>query len=323
MTADAPVVTVAVPTLRAGAALESCVRALQRQTLSGTDIVVVDNSGAERAPAMDGVRLIRNVSNVGYGAAANQAWRSSNSRFCAVINDDAVASPGWLECLVAALESDPRAGMAASQVRLADEDTLDSAGMVIAADGSSQQRAHRGRQSPPAGEALLPSGSAAIYRRELIQQTGGFDEDFFLYCEDTDLGLRAQRLGWSCFYVPEAIVDHHYSATAGAASPLKAYLVERNRLRLVVRNFPFPWLLRVPFASLARYFWHLASLSSGRGKAADFAASGEAPGKLVWYVVKAHLALLKDLPRLLHQRAPVSSALLRRHSISLREVAGH
>lgn len=320
---ERPVVTVAVPTLVAGARLQACLQALRSQTLAGVDIVVVDNSGRQLAPSLDGIRLIRNTANNGYGAAANQAWHSSASRYCAVLNDDAVPCPRWLESLIAALEANPQAGMAASQIRLAGAGTIDSAGMVIAADGSSLQRAHRDAQSPPAGEVLLPSGCAALYRREVIQQTGGFDEEFFLYCEDTDLGLRAQRFGWSCVYVPEATVEHHYSASAGAASPLKAYLVERNRLRLAVRNFPWSWLLRVPFASLARYFWHLESLRSGRGKAADFIASGEAPGKLVWYVVKAHLSLLKRLPRLLGQRAPVRAALLDRFSVPVRKVAGH
>jgi GT2 family glycosyltransferase len=319
----APLVTVAVPTLASGAPLADCIGALRRQTLSPIDIVVIDNSGCDRAPAFDGVRLMRNASNRGYGAAANQAWLSSAAPFCAVINDDAIADPRWLESLVAALLAHPAAGMAAAQVRLAGTGVLDSAGLAIARDGSSVQRAHRTPDSPPAGEVLLPSGAAALFRRQAVEQTGGFDEDFFLYCEDTDLGLRVQQRGWSCLYVPQAIVDHHYSASSGAVSPLKAYLVERNRLRLVVRNFPFAWLLAAPFASAVRYFWHLAGLYTGRGKAAEFAASGQPAGKLVWYVMKAHLALLPALPRLLRQRAPVPASLLRRFAVSLREVAGH
>jgi len=318
-----PLVTVAVPTLGGSAPLEECLDALERQTLAGADVVVIDNSGAQRVALRAGIRIIRNDRNVGYGAAANQAWLSSNSPYCAVINDDAMAAPGWLAALVAALEAHPRAGMAASQVRLADTGLLDSAGMVIARDGSSKQRAHREVESPAAGEVLIPSGSAAMFRREVIDQTGGFDPDFFLYCEDTDLGLRAQQLGWRCIYVPEAAVEHRYSATAGAASPLKAYLVERNRLRLVVRNFPYSWLWRVPFYSAARYWHHFQGMRRGEGKAAAFAASGQPAWKLAWYVVKAHLALLAELRRLLRERSPVPAALLERWSIPVKEVAAH
>ena len=130
--------------------------------------------------------------------------------------------------------------------------------MLICRDGSSKQRGH-GRPPedfPVTEEALLPSGSAALYRRAMLEETGGFDGSFFLYCEDTDLGLRARWAGWKCLYVPEAVVEHHYSHSAGRASPLKAYYVERNRLFVLAKNFPLGMLLAAPWVSLARYFWH-------------------------------------------------------------------
>ena len=87
-------------------------------------------------------------------------------------------------------------------------------------------------------DALLPSGSAALYRRKMLDEIGLFDETFFLYCEDTDLGLRARWAGWECVYVPGAVVEHRYSHSAGRASPLKAYYVERNRLYTAIKNLP-------------------------------------------------------------------------------------
>ena len=80
----------------------------------------------------------------------------------------------------------------------------DSAGMLICADGSSKQRGHG---LPPEAfgqqeEVLLPSGSAALYRREMLEDIGLFDEDFFLYCEDTDIGLRGRWAGWKCRTFP-------------------------------------------------------------------------------------------------------------------------
>jgi GT2 family glycosyltransferase len=129
-----------------------------------------------------------------------------------------------------------------------------------AGDGSSKQRGH-GRPPkffPVAEEVLFPSGSAALYRRAMLEQIGGFDEDFFLYCEDTDLGLRARWAGWRCLYAPEAVVEHHYSHSAGRASRLKAYYVERNRLFVLAKNFPARMLAAAPFVSLARYLVALA-----------------------------------------------------------------
>ena len=97
----------------------------------------------------------------------------------------------------------------------------------------------------------------------MLERIGLFDEMYFLYCEDTDLGLRARWAGWECLYVPQAAVEHRYSHTAGGASPMKAYYVERNRLYTALKNFPPRMLLRVPFAAAARYFWHLSLFARG------------------------------------------------------------
>jgi len=156
--------------------------------------------------------------------------RESHAPFIAALNDDAVAGPGWVEAMLRALEGNPVAGMCACQVRLHGEDRLDSAGMLISGDASSKQRGHLepvARFAGPA-DALLPSGSAALYRRAMLDAIGLFEEEFFLYCEDTDLGLRARWAGWECLYAPDAVVEHRYSQSAGAASPLKAYYVSET-----------------------------------------------------------------------------------------------
>lgn len=322
------------PTLAADEVLADCLRSLENQTLTGFEIILVDNSGAGRAqPQSARTRVIANQRNLGFGAAINQGFRATNARYLATLNDDAVAHPRWLERLVAAAEARPRAGMCASEVRLAGSDRLDSAGMLIAADGSSKQRGHG--EEPKMFEqmknALLPSGSAALYRREMLDEIGLFDEKFFLYCEDTDLGLRARWAGWECAYVPGAVVEHRYSHSAGRASPLKAYYVERNRLWTVIKNFPLAMLLRSPFASLARYFWHVISLLEGRGKAAEYHQAGHSAILLPFLVLRAHASAFWRLPRLLKERRRIRStarlssrefeALLAEHSISIRQVA--
>ncbi len=222
--------------------------------------------------------------------------------------------------------------MCASAVRFYGEARLDSAGMVIARDGSSKQRGHGKPAEAFAAleETLFPSACAALYRRSMLDEIGGFDEHFFLYCEDTDLGLRARWNGWSCLYVPQAVVEHRYSQSAGSASPVKAYFVERNRLFVAAKNFPAPMLLWAPFSAAARYFWHVYYLARGRGSASRF-SEGNARGKMVWYVLKAHAALLYQFRRLLRQRREIRanarlapsafSQLLRDHSISAKRLA--
>ncbi len=325
-----------IPTLAADSRLRECVESLGRQTRRDFEVIVIDNSGkglVRRNAAAPGVRVIENERNAGFGAAINQGYLASSAPYVATLNDDAVAEPRWLEALVSAIERRPDAGMCASQVRFFGEHRLDSAGMLVARDASSKQRGH-GRlpeDFPVPEEILFPSGSAALYRRAMLDDIGGFDPRFFLYCEDTDLGLRARWAGWKCLYVPDAVVHHHYSHSAGGASPMKAYYVERNRLFVLAKNFPARMLLAAPFATLARYLWHAGYLLRNTGAAARFRAGGNAGPRMAWYVIRAHASLLANARRLWAQRRAIRARaritpavfrhLIRCHSISARRVA--
>lgn len=294
---------------------------------------MVDNSGTRLAADCGFARVIHNERNVGFGAAVNQVFRATSAPYLATLNDDAAADPGWLQALVDAAEAKPHVGMFASRVMLAGTGALDSSGMLLAADGSSKQRGHG--QVPETfsemREAFFPSGSAALYRRAMLEEIGLFDEMYFLYCEDTDLGLRARWAGWHCLYVPEAAVEHRYSHTAGSASPMKAYYVERNRLYTAVKNFPAGMLWRVPFAACGRYFWHTISLLEGVGRTGAYRAAGHDKWLLPFLVFRAHAATLFHLPRLVRERRRIAARrkltplefqdLAKAHGISLREVA--
>jgi len=322
-----------VPTLAAGEALAECLNSLEAQTYRNFETIVVDNSGARLVKESARVRVIANDRNVGFGAAINQGLAASSGDYLAALNDDAVASAEWLAKLVACAENDSKAGMFASEVLMAGSGRLDSAGMLIAADGTSRQRGHDEASAGYAKqtEALFPSGSAALYRRKMLEEIGAFEESFFLYCEDTDLGLRARWAGWGCRYVPGAQVKHRYSHSAGKASIMKAYYVERNRLFALVRNFPLGMCLCAPFASISRYFWHLMFMLEGRGKAAEFREGGNPALWLPFLVLRAHATALIRLPRLLRERRAIAATrrlsarefreLLARHTIPIRKVA--
>ncbi len=166
----------------------------------------------------------------------------------------------------------------------------------------------------------------------MLDQAGYFDDTFFLYCEDVDLGLRAQWAGWECRYVASAVAEHRYSHTAGRASPMKAYYAERNRLYTIVKSFPLGLLARAPFAAVARYFWHLISLVERRGKAAEFRLAGPSAALPPFLVLRAHAFrccvcwhwLQWERRRIFASRKLTSQEfeqLLARHSISVRQVA--
>ena len=325
-----------VPTLAADSRLQECVESLGRQTRRDFEVIVVDNSGTglvrENGTA-PGARVIENARNAGFGGAVNQGMRASTSPYVATLNDDAVAHPDWLEALVAALERRPDAGMCARQVRLFGETRLDSAGMLMARDGSSKQRGH-GRPPedfPVAEEALLPSGSAALYRRAMLEEIGGFDDDFFLYCEDTDLGLRARWAGWKCLYVPQAMVEHHYSHSAGRAIAAEGVL--RGAQPAVRAGEEFSGRN----AGWRRRWRRWRATGGTRGFCCRAGERGAVPrgrkrgAEMAWYIVRAHAALLGNAGTAVAAAAadPAARAdhaggfrrLMRGHSISARKVA--
>jgi GT2 family glycosyltransferase len=330
------IATVAVPTLLADASLEECIVGLRRQTRQDFEIIVIDNSGKDlaRRRNLDGARIIAMDENRGFGAAINRAFEQSSAPFLLTLNDDAVPCPGWLAALVAAAECDARVGMCASQVRL-ERDSLDSAGMLIYGDGSSKQRGH----GEPADrfseqeEVLLPSASAALYRRTMLDQVGVFDEHFFLYCEDTDLGLRARRADWKCLYVPGAVVEHRYSHSAGRVSRLKAYYVERNRIFVAMKNFPLRMLMVLPVRGTIRYLAHARAAFGSTGKSAQFRSESGGIAAMVSIAVRAHLAFLGAGLRIWRQRSVIRKTarlsateftrLLHSHSTTAGEIARH
>ncbi len=310
---------------------------LASQTYRDFETIIVDNSESGVAAAFaepPRVRVLEAGENLGFGAAVNLAIENSQSELTCTLNDDAYPQPQWLDSLVRAANSHPETSMFACQIRLASQPAqLDSAGLGIYADGTTKQRGHRepaGDYSEP-GEVLIPSACAALYRRALLNRVDAFDGDYFLYCEDTDLGLRARLAGENCLYVPQAVVDHDYSVSSGRASRLKAYYVERNRLWTVFKTFPMMLWPLVPFFSMWRYLWHLRALLSGRGLAAEFTRGGESWWRLVLIVGSAHVQALSHLPTLLAKRRRVRASavlgrwefwkLLRRYYASASQIA--
>jgi len=327
-----PSILVAIPSIRGGPLLYACLESLARQTWRNFEIVVIDNTGTSALEIPPAIRVLRSPVNLGFGAAVNLAWKTSRSAFLATLNDDAEASPDWLSALMAEMGFAPDVGMCASQVRRFGTHLLDSAGMLITLDGSSKQR---GQGQPAenfarAEDVLLPSASAALYRREMLEDIGLFDEDFFLYCEDTDLGLRARRNGWTCRYAPQAVVHHHYSQSSGPASPLKAWYVERNRLWVAAKNFPTRLVIFAPFHAKIRYLWHAWYLLQGQGSAARM-PQGTGFWELIGIVWRAHWSIITHCGALLRKRRAIRKAalltdrqfirLLKQSSISAREIA--
>jgi GT2 family glycosyltransferase len=164
----------------------------------------------------------------------------------ALLNNDAEAEQGWLEALERAIRTSEDVGMAASKVLVWEDPTrIDKCGHLMYPDGQNRGRGSgqidRGQFSR-IEEVLWPDGCAALYRRAMLEDVGGFDEDFFAYADDAELGLRARWAGWRCLYTPDAVVRHHRGATLGLGSARRLTLIERNRVLLAAKLFPWSLL---------------------------------------------------------------------------------
>jgi len=228
--------------------LQRCLPSVLFQLGADDQLVIVDNASTDGSSAWvaaryPSVHLIRNETNLGFAAAVNQGIRATDSKWVVTLNDDTVVSPGWLDALVTAAESNATVGMVACKMLLASmPDHLDSAGIEVDWAGIAWNRWHGEPVSahPVAGseEVFGPCGGAALYRRTMLEQIGLFDEDFFAYYEDVDLAWRARRAGWRCLYVPQAELVHLHSATGKRVPGLKRYLLGRNKWWTIFKNYP-------------------------------------------------------------------------------------
>ncbi len=280
MSSDEPPLVSAIVVNHDGAhLLEACLDSLFAQTWPRLEVLVVDNGSSDGSVDLvesrygDRVRLVRLEENRGFAGGTNAALPHLRGELVAFLNNDARAEPDWLERMVEAMQADAGVGMCACKILLEGAEVIDKAGHLIFLDGQNRGRGtgqpDDGRFDEP-GEALFPDGCAALYRRRLLEETGGLDEDFFAYADDADLGLRARWLGWECQYVPDAVVRHRQSATTGPHALQKVYWVERNRLWLAAKNFPLPLLLLNPLFTAYRWSWNLLAALAGRGASGAF-----------------------------------------------------
>jgi hypothetical protein len=178
-------------------------------------------------------------------------------------------------------------------------------------------------------EILTPSACAALYRREMLDEVGFFDDDFFAYAEDTDLGLRGRLAGWNALLATRAVVRHKYSLTGGNFSAFKVFLVERNHYWVAIKNFPLRWLLFVPLFTLGRYWRQVELVLKGSGSGGEFRTS-ESTGRIALALVRGVAAALAGSPGAFYKRSRVMNLrrrssremanLLKQYRLSFREL---
>ena len=251
---EAPLLSVAVLSYDGRHLLEVILPSLARQRFRDFEVIVVDNGSRDDSiawlrRAWPQVEIVSLPENVGVTAALNVCARAGRGELVGLFNNDLELEPECLGELVAALREHPEAGWAGAKLRdFERRETIDGAGDVFTWAATGGRRGHGERDVGQYDEprAIFGAcGGAALYRRSALAQVGEFDEDFFAFYEDVDWNLRAQLAGFSCRYVPSAVVYHMGSATIGRGlSDFTRYHLWRNTLWIVAKDLPASALAR-------------------------------------------------------------------------------
>ena len=333
-----PTVTIIVLNHNGKKFLKDCFDSLKAQSYKEFEVIIVDNGSTDGSLALirehyPEFTLIANKKNLGFAEGNNQGINVARGKYIVTLNNDTKVDEEWLWFLVGAADDNPEAGMFTSKIlSMQSPDTIDSVGVNLCVDGMSRGR---GRLEKDDGrfdkveEIFFPSACAALYKKQMLVDTGPFDADFFAYCEDTDLGLRGRWAGWKALFVPEARVYHHYSGTGGKYSSFKAYLVERNHVFVAFKNFPTGLLLFFPFLTLYRYLLQFISILKKEGSASELAGDVP-PMEIIKIIFKAYFDVLISFPKLRKKRQAVKQMkkisdeqffeLLTKYNLSLKEL---
>jgi N-acetylglucosaminyl-diphospho-decaprenol L-rhamnosyltransferase len=270
---------------------------LAAQSNQDFETILIDNASRDDArPSPDVVAqasvFVQNETNIGFAVANNQAAGLASGAWLIMLNPDAFPEPHWLETLLAASVRYP-AATAFGSTQLLDEDPrlLDGAGDVYHAAGIPFRGGYL-RPVPPNlqdGEAFTPCAAAAMWRADTFEALGGFEESYFCYCEDVDLGFRHRLAGGRTVQVAKARVRHIGSASSGRLSDFAVYHGTRNRLWTFVRCMPglLFWLLVIPHMAATLLLWaHTAWRGAGGayGRGLKDAIAGLGP---VWRARKS------------------------------------
>ncbi|SPE21059.1 putative glycosyltransferase [Burkholderiales bacterium] len=298
---DKPSVTVVIVNWNSGSLLADCLEYLARQTLPPARVLVMDNGSvdgsADCAGRFAGVTLRMLGKNMGFAAANNRAFDEVDTEFVALLNPDANAEPRWLERLLAAAKAHPDvAAFGSLQLMQGAEGKVDGLGDAYHFTGMAWRKGYGRRLERidlVPGEIFAACGAAVLYRRDALLRAGGFDEDFFCYCEDVDLGFRLRLAGERCLFVPDAIVHHHGAATSGGnRGEFAVYHGHRNLVWTYVKDVP------------GLLFWVLLPLHVLFNAACIALFSTRGQGRLV---ARAKWDAIKGVPRAWAKRAEIQN----------------
>jgi GT2 family glycosyltransferase len=269
----------------------------------------VKEEGLVDLPSNRKLILIKNEKNYGFAEGNNigirYAFNALDPDYILLLNNDTIVDPRFLAGLVKVAEDNEEIGMVATKLLFYDSpNIINSVGTLIFKDGSA---AHLGGREIDIDrynqvvETFAPCAAAALYRSDMLNEIGLFDPDFFAYLEDVDLGWRARLAGWKCIFVPKAVVYHKHSASSKKYSVFKLFYIERNRIWLMIKNYPLCCIFLSPVYTIYRF---ILMLKASKNKNTEVSKYSESIPfrKLVLTLLKAWLYAFIKLPKFINKR---------------------
>jgi len=225
--------------------LSHCLPALMPTISTEDEVIIVDNGSEDDSidwlsQSYPTIQIFQSKGNLGYGGGNNLGAHQANGNYLVFLNPDTIVSKNWLNALINPLEKDPEIGMTTSKILLTDHpDKINTCGNAVHISGITLTRGlNRPSTTFSSPENINSiSGAAFAIPNDLFTKLGGFDENFFMYMEDTDLSWRAQLSGADCLFVPTSVVHHKYLLRFG---PKKVFYQERNRYLMLLKTYK--WL---------------------------------------------------------------------------------
>lgn len=276
--------------------LQDCFISLENQVFQDFETILVDNGSSDGSIVLvkdqfPWVKILTLDKNYGYSGGNNRGINMAKGKYVVLLNNDTEVDPLWLEELIATIKKNPHVGFLASKVLFyEDRGKIDAAGdgFTLGGHGFKIRNGQMNlKDDPSPKEVFGASGVAVLFRRDVFDRVGYFDEDFFAYCEDLDISFRARLAGFKCLYVPTAVVYHHVSGTTGKFSAQQFYLTNRNMLLTYLKNMPARFIFRYfHYFLYAQFRTWVSAILRGEGLAA----------------LKGKIDTLKMLPSILPKR---------------------
>jgi len=302
--------------------LNNCLAAVYNQTYQNFDVYLVDNGSKDDSVSFvlknfPQVKIVKLEKNTGFAKGNNigikEAFKDCKVNYIVCLNNDTVVDNRWLEELVKTAEKNKIIGVVSSKAYFNDKITIQNAGLefrkTVQANkngGISMGFGLTDIEAPEFSkdiEIFAPGGVALLFKREVLEKiikrdNEIFDEDFFAYVEDLDIGFRIRSIGYECYLSANAKLIHLHSKTGGVASSFKSYYCERNAILTAIKNLPIFDLLLFPFRNIYLKLSYLFN----KNESVEKLKSNIGIFKMIYILIKAHLSALYLMPKFLIKR---------------------